>query len=501
MIKTLALHPTELALFEELIHKKSGMVLKTRHDDLLSHLSELMKETESHSAMELYQLLSNDWKGGRHLTHLINTLTIGETHFFRNVPQFEALERHILPDLIERNRVTKELRIWSAGCATGEEPYSIAILLHKLIPDLATWKIHLLATDINEDALEKARVGLYGNWSFRQIPEHVMERNFVPCDKKFKILPHVTGMVTFAPLNLVAPNYPMPFNQAASMDLILCRNVFIYFDEATIGSIVKKFHSVLAGTGWLVVGHSEPSQALFGDFAPCDFPGTVVYRKTPLPGAPVVRQAVSDTSTPASVSNPANVDIWAQSTPVSSTAVPYRSPYSKPLPENGAHDPLPTCAEIETWIAERRLDAAQSALTRMLHENPNDARANFLKARIHAKRMEWDLARSSIERALAANSLDAESHFLHGQILNEQGETDAAYEACRRCAFLNPEFVLAHCLMVLLLKKIGHLPQAQKAMERVSHCLEHKTQEELILGGDGMTAGSVRGLIANWRCA
>lgn len=492
MIKTPAMHPSELALFEELIHAKSGMVLKTRHEDLSSQLSLLMKETECHSAMELHQLLANDWKGHRHLTNLINHLTIGETHFFRNTPQFEALERHILPDLIERNRATKELRIWSAGCATGEEPYSIAILLHKLIPDLASWKIHLLATDINEESLEKARTGVYGNWSFRQIPEHMLERYFVPSDKKFKILPFVSKMVTFAPLNLVSANYPLPFNQPASMDLILCRNVFIYFDEATISSIVKRFHSVLDNSGWLVVGHSEPSQSLFGDFAPCDFPGTVVYRKTAMPGAADARKPASTVALPA-----VSVNVWASPTPISTPAL-QRIPSSKPAPEPV---PLPTCAEVETWISERHLDKALAALTRILEESPNDARANFHKARIHAKHMEWDLAKSSIEQALAANSLEAEYHFLHGQILNEQGKSEEAYEACRRCAFLNPEFVLAHCMMVLLLKKRGHISQAQKAIERVSHCLEHKNQEELIPGGDGMTAGSVRGLIANWRCA
>jgi chemotaxis protein methyltransferase CheR len=113
------------------------------------------------------------------LEAFVGDLTVGETHFFRNRPQFEALERHILPELIERRRPTRRLRLWSAACSTGEEPYSLAILLERLLSDRARWDVRILATDINRAALERARRGQYGAWSFRDVPGDVATTFFV----------------------------------------------------------------------------------------------------------------------------------------------------------------------------------------------------------------------------------------------------------------------------------------------------------------------------------
>ncbi|MEI6235441.1 MAG: CheR family methyltransferase [Planctomycetota bacterium] len=491
---------SELALLEELIHAKSGLVLKSRRSDLLSHVTTLLKETGSHTVFELYQLLSSDYKGHQHLTKLINSLTIGETHFFRNSPQFEALERQILPELIARNRHSKSLRIWSAGCATGEEPYSLAILLHKLLPDLASWKIQLLATDINDDSLNKARLGLYGSWSFRQVPQPVMDRYFVPSEKKFKIRPEVASLVTFAPLNLVAPMYPLPFNQPMSMDLILCRNVFIYFDEATIGRIVRRFHTALGSTGWLIVGHSEPSQLLFGDFFPCDFPGTVIYRKTPLPSA---SSATATVQVPGLSVTPLAFDpvgVWndssglALSTPATSTHAAQPSER-----ESTAKGPIPSHAEVEQLILDKRLDAATNALSRMLDGNPDDARANYLRARIHANRKEPGPARTHLDRALAINALDADFHFLNGLLLNEDCKEEAAFDAFRRSTYLNPELFLPHYFMSLYLTKKGQRSRAQKTIERVAISIQNKKSDDLVPGGDGLTVGHAKEMISNGR--
>lgn len=125
------------------------------------------------SAAALYSLLTDATHGPKAREALVHDLLIGETHFFRNRPQFEALEKHILPEIISRRRAARRLRIWSAGCATGEEPYSLAILLHRLLPDLADWNILILATDINRQALQQAQRGVYGPWSFREVPDTI----------------------------------------------------------------------------------------------------------------------------------------------------------------------------------------------------------------------------------------------------------------------------------------------------------------------------------------
>src|SRR5262249_24082640 len=142
------------------------------------------------------------------LDELLEALTIGETHFFRNRAQFAALESHILPELIARRRDTRQLRVWSAGCASGEEPYSLAIAIERQLPDVADWQVLILATDINRQALEKARRGVYGAWSFREVPPEVQASYFIPRGREFEIVPRVRERVTFAYLNLAAEGYP-----------------------------------------------------------------------------------------------------------------------------------------------------------------------------------------------------------------------------------------------------------------------------------------------------
>ncbi|MBI1878914.1 MAG: hypothetical protein HYR94_11975, partial [Chloroflexi bacterium] len=173
------------------------------------------------------------------MERLINLLTIGETHFFRDSAQFDALATQVLPDLIARKRAAAaavgsnppgipQLRLWSAGCATGEEPYSLAILLHQLIPDINNWRILILATDINQDSLTRARQSLYSNWSFRETrAKTTRSLYFTAQGKRYQLRDDIRQMVTFAPLNLIEDNFPAVHNNTMSMDLILCRNVTI----------------------------------------------------------------------------------------------------------------------------------------------------------------------------------------------------------------------------------------------------------------------------------
>jgi chemotaxis protein methyltransferase CheR len=278
--------------FRDLARQQTGLEFgDVRRPDLERAVFNTLCQVGLPDTEALFHLLTDSPNGrtGLALDVLVSGLTIGETHFFRNRPQFEALERHILPDLIARRRDTRRLRIWSAGCASGEEPYSLAILLHRLLPDLAQWNITLLATDLNRQALAKARRGVYGAWSFREAPPEMQADYFIPRGREFEIVPAIRNLVTFAQLNLVEDAYPSLANNTAEMDLILCRNVLIYFNEATTRDVVGRLHGSLVEGGWLIVGHAEPSQSIFSEFLTQNFPGTVVYQrangagKSPMP--------------------------------------------------------------------------------------------------------------------------------------------------------------------------------------------------------------------------
>ena len=198
---------------------------------------------------------------------LASHLTVGETYFFREKKSFESLEWEILPQLIDgRRKGSRGLRIWSAGCATGEEPYSIAILLSKLLPDLNSWNITVLATDINPRFLSKASRGVYREWSFRDTPGWVQGKYFKKRGGYFEILPDIKTMVTFAYQNLAEDAYPSLVGNTNAMDIILCRNVLMYFTPDMQRKVIQNLHRCLVDGGWLIVSLGEIYDDLFPQF-------------------------------------------------------------------------------------------------------------------------------------------------------------------------------------------------------------------------------------------
>ena len=211
---------------------------------------------------------------------LASHLTVGETFFFREQKSFEALEKHILPAFINARRETdKRLRIWSAGCCTGEEPYSIAISLAKLIRDLTEWNITILATDINPHFLKKATNAEYKEWSFRSTPPKVKDSYFICKDRHYTILPHLKKLVTFSYLNLAEDVYPSLVNSTNGMDIIFCRNVLMYFDPEQSVKVIKNLYHSLVDGGCLLTSPSEASSALYSQFVTINFPGVTIYKK------------------------------------------------------------------------------------------------------------------------------------------------------------------------------------------------------------------------------
>ncbi len=199
---------------------------------------------------------------------LASHLTVGETYFFRDKRLFKTLEESILSELIQLRRNSgRYLRIWSAGCSSGEEPYSIAILLSKMIPDIGDWGITILATDINTRFLQKAADGVYGNWSFRDIEPGIKEGFFNQKeDGRFEVLSRIREMVTFSYLNLVEDAYPSLVNNTNALDIIFCRNVLMYFVPELAGKVVRNLHRSLVDGGFLIVSPTESSIPIFSQF-------------------------------------------------------------------------------------------------------------------------------------------------------------------------------------------------------------------------------------------
>ena len=449
------LGPAEVNRFCELIHGRSGLHFPpSRLADLEHVIADTLASTGMRDFEALFTLLTDGTSGEPILQEMISDLTVGETYFFRNQPQFHALEHHILPELIARRRGTRHLRIWSAGCASGEEPYSLAILLERLLPDLADWSIHLLATDINPTVLAKAQRGRYGEWSFRHVPTEIKETYFLPHATELEIRPRLRGRVTFARLNLAEDAFPSFLTHTCDMDLILCRNVLIYFRPETVKRIVDHFYRALSPDGWLIVGHAEPSQVVFAQFAARNFPGTVVYRKEPLvaQSQPAVQEIAFQPP----------LELWV---PPTDRAPPERPAKFERAPPR--QDPAPPPAEP----------------------------APYRKAKDLADRRQWDEAEKWIAAALQEEPLCAPAHYLHGLILLEQAEPEAALASLRRCIFADADFVLGHLALADLLGRQGQTERARKALEAAGRLMTDRPTHELIPEGDGLTAGRLLEII------
>lgn len=212
---------------------------------------------------------------------LASYLTVGETYFFREKKSFEILEEQILPELIHSRQAERRLRIWSAGCCTGEEPYSLAILLSKMIFDLKDWNITILATDINPRFLQKATEGVYSEWSFRGTPPWIKEKYFKRTQKgHFEILPPIKEMVMFSHLNLAEDTYPSFLNNTNGLDIIFCRNVLMYFTPECVKKVIKNLYCSLMEGGWLIVSPSEAFNVHFSQFDQSIFLMRFYIRKT-----------------------------------------------------------------------------------------------------------------------------------------------------------------------------------------------------------------------------
>ncbi|MBE7383483.1 MAG: protein-glutamate O-methyltransferase CheR [Leptolyngbya sp. SIO1E4] len=242
-----------------LIANRTGLKIRESDEEIFQEI--ILKRTRligvSFPESYYYLLESDTDKSQQEWKKLILEITNNESFFFRDKGQFKLLKDDIIPRLIRRKAETKMLRICSAGCSTGEEPYSVAILLKQLVPDLAQWDLQILGIDINSSAINKAKAGIYRPWSFRGVDKGIKQRFFREINGKYHIDPNIRKMVRFQTVNLLNDSFSDPNINIQNIDLILCRNVFIYFNEAAIKVVLNKFHDALLPLGYLLVGHAE----------------------------------------------------------------------------------------------------------------------------------------------------------------------------------------------------------------------------------------------------
>lgn len=268
----------------DLVYKISGIFqLEEKLYLLVDACGRRMKQTGAGTTSEYWELLTAHASREAELRQLLNEITIGETCLFRSQPQLDALRKVILPEMVndKSKQAIKRLRIWSAGCSTGEEPYTLAMnLMEESEGLLKGWTIEIMATDLNDRSVEAAKAGIYGDYALRNTSDYFRKKYFSPVEeKKLQVRPEVKKLISFSRLNL-QDDSRMLFMKG--LDLVLCCNVLIYFDEASKSRVINHFFSNLNFGGYFFLGTSESLMKLNDKFHLVHFPGTIGYWKPSL---------------------------------------------------------------------------------------------------------------------------------------------------------------------------------------------------------------------------
>jgi chemotaxis protein methyltransferase CheR len=403
------------------------------------------------------RLLDDPQAGPAEWRRLEGEVTVGETYFLRYVEQFTALKAHILPELIARHAQTKRLRIWSAGCATGAEPYSVAILLAELLGDqIADWRLTILGTDINEAALAAAREASFGAWALRSLSAEQKRAWFTQDDRTWRLRPRFRSLVRFQHgnlLDLLGPAAPLDLTD---FDLILCRNVLIYFHPDAMNAVVGALAQRLGDDGWLLVGHAEPNPGFEAHVRTITLPGAVAYR----------RRSDGDAPDPSAAAG------WAPLPAPDAEQTPPPSPRPAPLPA----PPL-----VQAPAPKPQAPAADGA-------------PPLADIRALANLGRFAEAAQLCRQALARSPPDPAAHFYLGLVAQAQGQLDEAEDALRRAVYLDGTFLMAQYHLGLVRLERGDEAGGRRSLAGVARLAATLSPTAPLCEGDGLRAGDLREL-------
>ena len=275
--KTTPLPDDVFRLLRDFVHSYCGIYFDDGSKFLLERrLSRRLEQHRLKSFEEYYHFLRYDRKREEELTILVDNLTTNETYFFRESPQLHAFSDEILPELRQSLADRKVLRIWSAGCSTGEEPYTIAMLLFESGDWWRDWQVEILGSDINQRVLHTARKGVYKKSSHRATKPEMLTKYFIEEKGDYRVIDKVKELVSFSYVNLLDP---FKTSLISNMDIIFCRNVIIYFDKEAKKKVIESFYQKLRGGGYLLLGHSESLINISNAFVLRTLKNDMVYQK------------------------------------------------------------------------------------------------------------------------------------------------------------------------------------------------------------------------------
>jgi chemotaxis protein methyltransferase CheR len=417
-------------------------------------------------------------------------LTVGESYFFRDAAQLDLLRSEILPDRLQSGDADRPLRVWSAGCASGEEPYTIAIMLREL-----GWphEAQVIGTDVALPRIAAARRARYTRWALRGVSDARIDANFKRNGNYFDLDRSIRESVELRALNLVHDDYSSVRANAA-FDLVLCRNVMIYFDLPTVASIATRLLDTLTPDGWLVLGASDPPLA---HLVPCEAVMTsagMAYRRPGRIGATPKRIVPFVAEAPCAV----EPDLPPAPEIVRVRVLELRR--EEPAPPPVVRHVATAYEDILEAYEQADYPAVESMAIQALARTPGSEAVTssdeqslwILYIRAVANQGRLHEAGELCARALETHPLAAELHYLHATLLTEAGwHGDAAF-AARRSIYLDRKFVMGHLLLGDALMRTGHKSGARIAFENVVALLADVDPAAPVAAADGVPASRVR---------
>ena len=459
-------------LFYDFLVTQSGLHFERRNLKILEKgLTARMSALQIGSFREYYDYLNSGRDNRQELQKLLPFLTVGETYFFRYHAHFDALRKVLATDLAGKGNT--RIRLWSAGCSTGEEPYSLAMTVMEALPDWRERDIRIIATDINNRSLKLAREGVYGSWAMRVMEEERIARYFDRRGKTFAVRDEVKQLVDFWHLNLHTAPFPEKNGEIRDLDAIFCRNVMIYFPLPAVRQIVDKFAASLTPGGLLFLGHAETLFQISSRFERHTHGGGFYYRERK---ARSVSPDRISPAVPAAVAAPGVKRVPVVAAPL---PPPGKSPSpaparvrKEPVAPSGPGEVASLFGRAEALFESENFPEAKELLTEVLGRQPDHTGALIILGVIAANNCCFQESLEFCRRAKQADDLLPEAYFLNGVVLEMTECDDEALEEYRKAILLRMEFVMPHYFLGRLYFRAGRKSDGVRELRNTLKILE-----------------------------
>lgn len=487
---------SEVARFRSLVLDRFGLACAANGADFLVEILEQRLAAVGVDAERYLDRLSQE--GAAELGELAQRLTVNETFFFRNKSHFRALTELVMPAIIARCRGTRQLNILSAGCASGEEPYSLALVIRDALADLDTWTVNIVGADLSPKMIEKATRGCYSSWSLRATSDSVRNRHFRQNEKEFILDPDVVSMVRFYERNLLTPD-PQLW-RPSSYHLVFCRNVLMYLTPERAREVVEHIAECLVPGGYLFLGHAETLRGVTQAFQLCHSHETFYYQKGGNDELPKIANRLEHKSLP--VVTPAIVVEGAASW---IDAIQRSSQRIAQLGAPAASSDTPQAVAVaasRAWdlglvleaMRHERYSEAQALLAALPAEAHRDPDALLLRAILLTNSGDLAEAETTCTQLLALDSLNAGAHYVLALCREHATDHAGAAEHDQSAIYLDPSFAMPHLHLGLMARRSGNAVTARRELKQAIALLAKEDGARVLLFGGGFTRESLGAL-------